>query len=572
MLTGAIIALCGVTSCSDDNVASIDPVSTQAEENTPISFGTYVGGNKSTRAGQTGNLNTANLTTAGFGVFAYNTGTKDFKSACSKAEEGNLPLQPDYMFNTKVTGTVTDGKYTWTPELVKYWPNPTTDPTTLSPVPQYVTFLAYAPYAELNDGTIANEKTGITGFGYHGTVDDAYKGITATYRSDPFIYYSRTPKAVTQSDGTTAYESVDLLWGTAEGHGNGAAADITDEVNIAKPNNRGGTFSPGTFSVNSDLTKMKTDGKVQFQFKHALGAFGGDVRNSDGSSNGILIDYYLDSKSSEGNKTKGDAVDDGTKIYVNWIAVEFMSGMKDKSDGTKYMDLKQTGQLDLLTGQWFNSDPSDPSNQSYPADQRPRDIYFFSPNNSTPGTIGLDADYRKYLNKYSENGTSDENIRVYTKKLSNKLYFGTATNPNKYDNSFLTTDYRDWAHAPVGVSYLAQSIYENQSAPIFFIPGTRLSVKVVVNYDIVTADPNINSDDDNANHLTVTHQEMARQVDFNSDIAMNRYYSLYIHLGLTSMKLEAFVDSYGTDVSDTDTKSHGAIDTKVVEISPNEKP
>ena len=128
------------TGCSNDEV-----VNDFSQENA-IQFGTYVGRGAESRGTvitTDGSDNTSDaLTTKGFGVFAYYTGTADFNASTHT---------PNFMYNQKVTGVQGDNKITWSYSPVKYWPNNKGDK---------VTFLAYAPYYE--NKTLNNDNQSLT--------------------------------------------------------------------------------------------------------------------------------------------------------------------------------------------------------------------------------------------------------------------------------------------------------------------------------------------------------------------------------------------------------------------------
>lgn len=116
LFTGLIaLAALTMTSCSnDENMVSIP-------QGNAIEFGTYVGRDAQTRASV---FETADMQTAGFGVFAYYTDNTDYNASSSPA---------NFMNNTKVTWNSTKWEYA----PVKYWPNEVTDK---------LSFFAYAPY------------------------------------------------------------------------------------------------------------------------------------------------------------------------------------------------------------------------------------------------------------------------------------------------------------------------------------------------------------------------------------------------------------------------------------------
>ena len=195
-----------VVACSGVEDGIDVPSPDAQQELLPVSFNAYVNRN-TTRAGATGELSLATLqgASAGFGVFAYYT-------------NGQLYSQmslPDFMYNQQVTYD-TDH---WTYSPVKYWPNETGS-TAMSEETDYLTFFAYAPYADVNPNT--GKVTSDDSFGIFGMT-------RAKDTGDPYVKYR------TSYDPTKA---VDLC--------------------VANPH--------------LDETKPAVNTKVSFNFKHALAA------------------------------------------------------------------------------------------------------------------------------------------------------------------------------------------------------------------------------------------------------------------------------------------------------------
>lgn len=201
--TVAAATVMALTGCSQ----SSDLTETAETSQTAISFDTYLA---KTRAGVSGSQTTETLKTNGFGVFAYYTGQNNYVSN---------KFIPDFMYNTKVTGTTTSWEYS----PVRYWPNTDGDK---------ISFFAYAPYVDVtsNSGTAKDLST---------------TGITAISSNN----VNETPKvSYTLADDKT--QSVDLLWGVKKG-------TVSD--------------------LNKDLTRIQANvSGIGFTFKHALAVCGGD--------------------------------------------------------------------------------------------------------------------------------------------------------------------------------------------------------------------------------------------------------------------------------------------------------
>lgn len=231
----AVLALMASCSSSDD----LNGGATQ-ENNIPLTFSSYLGKTATSRAGATGVQTTSTLATNGFGLFAYYTDNSSYGTSST----------PNFMYNTKVTGTPTDAPTSWTYSPLRYWPNETgTDGNgATSEGTDHLTFFAYAPYVTPTD----NSK---------GAIDGATEGITALTSNatggDPKVSYT------VASDPA---KSVDLLWGVS---------------NTATWDNVTGTALTLTEGLPyRNLIKPKTKQNVSFNFKHALSRLGLTVQGA----------------------------------------------------------------------------------------------------------------------------------------------------------------------------------------------------------------------------------------------------------------------------------------------------
>lgn len=309
----AAMALFALSGCTESSDIKDSTTKTDLTTDTPIAFSTYLGNSSTvTRAGAGGDMTTDKLHTNGFGVFAYYTGTN--KWATSGAS-----TTPNYMYNTKVSGQ------NWTYSPTRYWPNPTLDDND-AVQNQYVSFFAYAPYAELKSG----EASGIT----------ALSSNSAT--GAPTVTYS----TAAGDDGV-----VDLLWGTAGD--NGAALNNGDYPSTT--NNAGATVSGGNTAVNVDLTKMNTTGKINFHFKHATAKFGGyEAPATDGkTTGGVTVDVINDQE--DPTSTTFDSTNTRVTIKSLTITAEKQTGSGTPTTTTA---LATTGTLNLATGAWTVTEPA----------------------------------------------------------------------------------------------------------------------------------------------------------------------------------------------------------------------
>lgn len=273
----------------------------KVEEKTSISFDTYNAKSaivRSSRAGYAGDMTTAMLQKEGFGVIAYYTGSADYSEWTKEA--------PNFMYNTKVSvagadGTAESQNPSWTYSPTVYWPNGNAAADNAGAAGTgggKLSFFAYAPYTAVTPSTGDATENATSGI----------KGLTSNSSTNaPSVSYSLNG-------------GVDLLWGTAGTNG----ATVSDNTAQA-----GTTLTGGKASVNVDLTKMKTNGKVNFLFKHALARIG---------SINVLADIDKDGEATGGTLT-------GSKIFVNNITI---------SNGTEseVSTVIGDGSLNLATGVW----------------------------------------------------------------------------------------------------------------------------------------------------------------------------------------------------------------------------
>ena len=275
----------------------------KVEEKTSISFDTYNAKSaivRSSRAGYAGDMTTAMLQKEGFGVIAYYTGSANYSAWTKEA--------PNFMYNTKVSIAGADGTSPssdpWTYSPTVYWPNGNATADNVGATGTGVgklSFFAYAPYTAVTPSTGDATENATSGI----------KGLTSnSSTSAPSVSYSLNG-------------GVDLLWGTAG----------TNGVTVNDAAQAGTTLTGGKAPVNVDLTKMKTNGKVNFLFKHALAQIGrikvvADVASSDAATGGSLSET--------------------TKIYVESVTIENGLTTSESPVSTLIGD----GTLDLTTGVW----------------------------------------------------------------------------------------------------------------------------------------------------------------------------------------------------------------------------
>lgn len=235
---------------------------------------------------------------------------------------------PDFMYNQKVVKTGD----TWSYEPVKYWPNEYGEKAA-SEGTDYVTFFAYAPWTDFVPSTgkpvttVARDQN----FNIIGIKDNTEMG-------DPIVQY------VVDTDPAT---SVDLLWGVAK----------ENPSDYYKP--IAGTVAPqaGYPFINMVKPSSATDGKLSFNLRHALakvkvtidfiddaatpaGTAAGKLKADEtriylreASISGFALQGALNLNNTEVNKPLWKDID-GDKMLAFADYLEFFDGRRDGYEGT----------------------------------------------------------------------------------------------------------------------------------------------------------------------------------------------------------------------------------------------
>lgn len=235
---------------------------------------------------------------------------------------------PDFMYNQKVVKTGD----TWSYEPVKYWPNEYGEKAA-SEGTDYVTFFAYAPWTDFVPSTgkpvttVARDQN----FNIIGIKDNTEMG-------DPIVQY------VVDTDPLT---SVDLLWGVAK----------EAPENYYTPIAGTSTVAEGLPFLNMVKPSSATDGKLSFNLRHALakvkvtidfiddaatpaGPAAGKLKADEtriylreASISGFALQGALNLNNTEANKPLWKDID-GEKNLAFADYVEFFDGRRDGYEGT----------------------------------------------------------------------------------------------------------------------------------------------------------------------------------------------------------------------------------------------
>lgn len=289
-----------------------------------VSFGVYASNaTKAVSATDYSTLTTDILkaSTYGFGVFGYYTDAANYASN----------TKANFMYNQQVTWAST--KWTYSP--VKYWPNEH-GASAKSTDTDKLTFLAYAPFVE---NLAINGET-------ESTVKDT--AATAVAATEGIIAMTGNKMAedakLTFKVPASAEQQIDLLYGVMAAK----YADVEgDSIGVV-----GGPLQ--------NLTKQKTDGKVEILFKHALAKVAIDIRE------------VVDQKDTTSTVNPSS---DGTKVVVKSV----------KLVGT---EIGIQGKLNLYTGEWNVSS----SDTMFTVAPLPDSISVDAVPAAYPGIPGVDED------------------------------------------------------------------------------------------------------------------------------------------------------------------------------------
>lgn len=516
----AALGLLTFAACSnsDDVFTGSEDLAAEALQDNAITFGTYTGQQAQTRtiAGATGPISSPQLLAqkGGFGVFAYYTVEKDYLgSVKTTTTDINTPLiasdlttpqataiEPNFMWNQLITGTdAVSPVWSYTP--IKYWPNGNAkaddqdnnggDNPATGTVGGKVSFFAYAPYV----ASVGDE--GIVGMSAN------------SYVGNPTITY------LIPSTG----EGVDLLWGTAGDNGVKAQYEsVSQPGNYVAKTPATPAWSDNPYKVNTNLTKMKTNGKIEFNFKHALAKLGGS-KVGDGAENGLMIIADIDNNGNEtgGSFEKGTvnsvANTKLTKVTVSNITISNdldNDGDFDADDKTAGA-VSSKGTLDLATGQW-----------------------------TVDATDAAKTEIKHVITSVG-GGTNA--------KLATAIAETTAPASGTKDDFFTCSG--TWAGQTGVPDDKAVNVYQTETNPFVLIPGTTPKLRFTITYKVRTYDANLQ------NGFSEVEQTISKVITFGAAVKLNKQYNILIHLGLTGVKFTATVSNW--DVAN-DSDSDGVAD------------
>ena len=485
-----------LTACSSEELSNSEVAQQNNAEKTPVAFSIYTPRNV-TRAGEAGMQTTITVGDAaksGFGVFGYYTNNGNYVETST----------PNFMYNQQVKG---DGDGTaaptkWQYEPVKYWPNEYGQSAIADEIDR-VTFFAYAPW------TRVVPSTGIPAAG----VGEDEKGITAmtknTGAGDPIIKY------VVDTDPAT---SVDLLWGVYAGNEpykttwGTATATVQPGmpfIDLLKPNNPA-TTDYTEYATTTTPYSVNTDNKVRFNLRHAL------------SKLFVTIDYFDDALT-YGTTGKLEASKE-TKIWVREVKIGgfMMKGalnLNNTTSGANKPNWKAyDGTSDLEYEETIFKDGRKDGSEGTPDGEATNEKYaFLNPDliQSTEYKLST-IDDTKFDNTWSDANTG---VTVESKNLfrtwdtANSKWIGASTTAGKGDIFVIPMN------KPIDVSIVYDVETTNKKL------AEKLSDKLTPGKSI-------------ENKIFKTSAEIFGTA---TNMEAGKYYVLHLHIGMTSVKVEAEV-------------------------------
>ena len=485
------VAATMLVACSNEELSTPDNV--LASKEAPVNFDVYTQ-RSMTRGGVAGTNDNANIGTRGFGVFAYYTAGEVYDAKAT----------PNFMYNQKVTCasdiTVSTGTGAglgkWTYEPVKYWPNEFGQNAQSDEV-DYVTFFAYAPWTDIDPTTgnvvIVGEKPTKEA----SETDEAFAARLKAWENqqknniisvnkntatgDPLIKY------VVDTDPAT---SVDLLWGVAAETPTGYYSKGIGGNNV--------TIEEGKPFINLVKPNDPTNDLLRFNLKHALAK----VK--------VTIDYIDDVATPSGTAAGKIETDNTTRIYVRSFK---MSGFATKGA----LNLNNTAAGEPL---WKDYD----------------------------GVKDLAFDEITF-----QDGRKDGKEGEINGAQSNETPQGL--NPNIIENYAKPVDYKFTASKNSGVTKTPQLLFGGTYDPtstnaaeegyFYVIPrneGTT-PVDITIAYDVETIDKNLAGklSDGDTHGISIENIITKTNIFTNTDFKAGYTYEINIHLGMTSVKVDAFV-------------------------------
>lgn len=465
-----------------------------AEDNAAVNFDVYTLRGV-TRAGTPGDITNDNIKEGahaadGFGVFAFYTDQREYDQTAT----------PNFMYNQRV---VWNGSK-WAYEPVKYWPNEFGN-AAISDGIDYVTFFSYAPWTQFDPTTgkpVIKTGDDVTETAEHQQKFNIIGMKTNKDTGDPIIKY------VVDTDPAT---SVDLLWGVN--------ADPTTWAPIQASSATVTKNEEGLPFINLLKPSDPVNGKIKFNLRHALAK----VK--------ITIDYIADQQTpavdAEPDAFTSDSIDMAkTRIFVRSLEMDgfalegALNLNNEKENHPRWTDFD--GKELNFESVVFNDGRSDDKEGADGATKKeanpflnPEIVENFANTTTRNDTIIFNGGYAGVAD-----GEKNPGVRMHGSPITQLLFGG---DPGKNEGYF----------------YVIPRDTENQK------------VNVKIKYGVLTLDNNLAGKLSGSTDFGSDIENVIEKTDIfgGLDFKAGYQYQINIHLGMTSVKIDAQVEPW-SDGSD----------------------
>ena len=551
-----------MTACSETEVLDQTAYQQNADQVGGIKFDVYAQRGITRGGGQYGDLDNANIGKNGFGVFAYYTAGEQYSNSA----------KPNFMYNQQVTTSESPatGNTIWKYEPVKYWPNEYGS-AAISDDIDYLTFFAYAPWTEFEPTTgelivpaTLTDKDSIEHYQKYGII--SVNKNTAT--GDPIIKY------VVDTDPAT---SVDLLWGVAAEpgekpyyspiDGEDANKDVAVEkgmpfIDLVKPNDP--VNDKILFNLRHSLAKVRVS--IDYVADQLTPAdYNAEVKSDSINANETRIfvrSFSIEGWATEGalnlNNTEADKPlwkdIDGVKD-INFAKITYFDGLKDGKEGTENNAQKSESPIGL-NGQIIENYAKPDTIWEYIITPAKEAVYYTQEEadayNLEHSLQATDADYKttESIKEAAQEEKKDSVIAGFKFAEGKNPGVGAATEELVDAIEIVDGGCVQGAtgKAAVGSVLLFGGDPENNDGYFYVIPRNQQEgVNVAISYDVETIDKSLAEKlSDNLLKGSSIENNIYKEAIFGDqvDFEPGKVYDIKIHLGMTSVKIDATVSAW----------------------------
>ena len=548
-----------LTACSSEELTGIESAQQTAADNA-INFKAYTP-RSTTRAGVPGDQNDIkDVAKNGFGILAYYTDDEKYDKESS---------MPTFMYNTKVTSA--DDGATWTYNPVMYWPNEFGSKAT-SDYTDYVSFFAYAPYID-----VTNE----TGIPTIKAIEDYDK-----FAEDLKITYTRTSGyAMTKAEFEAAFNGGTEYATPADYYAAITAKTgitVMDDAEAESALITSGLFHVETVEVKNPNALLKYKEYIGASDEAAAKAALDDINKEQIQGKNItsitknngkgdpIVKYVVDTDPKTSvDLLWGVAADNSTPYYTPIVGNDpivkgkaFIDLIKPKYPTTDKLSWNLRHALSKLNVDIkYIADAETPNGSSETINANETRIYvrwIKIGGFVVKGALNLNntiADKANWLSYDGSTALTSEMVTFFDGRKDGKegTENGDASNELPQGlNPVIVENYSlDPGAKTAGVTKDAVNLFgvgAAANAPIFVIP-TNDDIDIEICYDVETKDNNLSEflADGLTHGKSVENKIRKTSKDIFGSITKmedNKFYTIHIILGMTSVKFEAEVNPF----------------------------